>query len=169
MITFPKDTPQFSWTRHIKNKMVFYHLSGAQILRIFRKPARREEGIAANTVAAMIPRSSNSSSSLRGRSNDRGNPSHANPNPKLPTTHYKLQTRSEEIWIMYKLAKPAANSTSHVARGKTLPNNALRATSSAPSSRITLISAWRYPGVTKPGERPPIPEDVAEMLEKGIY
>jgi hypothetical protein len=58
MITFPKDTPQFSWTRHIKNKMVFYHLSGAQILRIFRKPARREEGIAANTVAAMQSKNS---------------------------------------------------------------------------------------------------------------
>jgi hypothetical protein len=151
MITFPKDTPAFSWTRHIKNKMVFYHLSGAQILRIFRKPARREEGIATNTVAAMIPRSSNSSSSLRGRSNDRGNPSRTDPTQRLEANSYKLKAPSEEIWIMYKLNSLKANS------------------SKLKASRITLISAWRYPGVTKPGERPQIPEDVAEMLEKGIY
>lgn len=33
-------------------------------------------------------------------------------------------------------------------------------------SRITLISAWRYPGVTKKGERPEIPADVLEQLEQ---
>ncbi len=105
MITFPKDTAQFSWTRYIKNKMVFYHLSGAQILRIFRKPQRIEEGIAPDTVAAMISR-----------------------RPK------------EELWIMYKKNK-----------GK--------------KSKITMISAWRYPGVTKPGERPLIPEDVLAEID----
>ena len=106
MLQFPKDTAQFSWTRHIKNKMVFYHLSGAQILRIFRKPKRVEEGIAPDTVAAMTPR-----------------------------------TPREELWIMYRMNK-----------GK--------------KSRVTMISAWRYPGVTKPGERPTIPEDVLAELER---
>jgi hypothetical protein len=115
--------------------MVFYHLSGAQILRIFRKPTRREEGIAPQTVAAMQARKpANSKSQMANGSN-----------------------RSEEIWIMYKLNK-RANDLQPTAVGSKLS-----------SSRITMISAWRYPGVTKPGERPSIPEDVAEMLERGIY
>lgn len=30
---------------------------------------------------------------------------------------------------------------------------------------IKIISAWRYPGVTKPGDRVPIPEDILEELK----
>jgi hypothetical protein len=151
MLTFPKDTSQFSWTRHIKNKMVFYHLSGAQILRIFRKPTRREEGIAPQTVAAMQARKpANSKSQMVNGSN-----------------------RSEEIWIMYKLNKKANDLQPRANRqpeSLSLSGRKLSAVSSQHiTSRITMISAWRYPGVTKPGERPSIPEDVAEMLEKGIY
>jgi hypothetical protein len=153
MITFPKDTPQFSWTRHIKNKMVFYHLSGAQILRIFRKPARREEGIATSTVAAMITR----------------RPAGISKSQSLIS-----KGRSEEIWIMYKLntaksQEQIAKSEERRLENKPDGSRLLAPRSLLPKSRITLISAWRYPGVTKPGERPPIPEDVAEMLEKGIY
>ncbi len=129
MLTFPKDTKQFSWTRHIKNKMVFYHLSGAQILRIFRKPDRIEEGVAENTVAAMTGR----------KSAQRPSPS------VIPKPRDLQQGRRphEELWIMYKMNK-----------------------TKKPTSRITMISAWRYPGVTKPGERPPIPPDVAEELAR---
>lgn len=31
-----------------------------------------------------------------------------------------------------------------------------------------IISAWRYPGVSKPGEEIPIPEDIRRELEKEI-
>ena len=41
-----------------------------------------------------------------------------------------------EVWIMYQLGK----------------------------ERIKIISAWRYPGVTKPGDRVPVPEDILEEL-----
>lgn len=118
MLQFPKDTPRLSWTRHVKNKMVFYHLSGAQILRIFRKPDRREEGIAPDTVAAMKTRVFENNAKKEGNNANR--------------------KRSEELWIMYKTVK-----------GKT-----------------TMISAWRYPGTTKPGERPEIPADTLEELLK---
>ena len=129
MFSFPKDTAQFSWTRHIKNKMVFYHLSGAQIMRIFRKPKRREEGIAENTVAAML---------------DRQPASRATQNA----------TRKEEIWIMYRVNKKGIAPKLQTTHYK-LPT----------ASRITMISAWRYPGTTKPGERPQIPEDVPKELD----
>ncbi len=132
MLTLPKDTARLRWTSHIKNKMVYYHLSGAQILRVFRKPQRREEGIAPGTSAAMISRRS-SPPSVIARSTRRGNP-----------------VREEEIWIMYKLAKPA-----------TLAVNRQLST-------VTMISAWRYPGRTKPGSPIPIPQDIREELEQGI-
>lgn len=120
--------------------MVFYHLSGAQILRIFRKPKRREEGIVPGTFAAMIPKQINRSS-LTAESQT----------SQLKARSDKPKARPEEIWVMYKINSPKANS------------------SKLKASRVTMISAWRYPGTTKPGERPPIPEDIAEMLEKGVY
>lgn len=140
MMNFPKDNAAFSWTRHIKNKMVFYHLSGAQILRVFRKPKRREEGIAKDTVAAMVPKTGGGKAA-----------------------------RPEEIWIMYRFAKRNANGALRVARSQSGFSHAPRATRNVPSSRVTMISAWRYPGTTKSGERPPIPIEIAEELEKGIY
>jgi hypothetical protein len=45
-----------------------------------------------------------------------------------------------EIWIMYKDIK----------------------ISSAPTRKI--ISAWRYPGISKPGEEIPIPEDIKNEI-----
>jgi len=111
MIKFPKNDSRFSWTTHIKNKMVFYHISPNEIKTIFQKPNRTEEGIAPNTIAAMRVKKT--------RAKDR------------PET---------ETWIMYKL------------------NQKTR-------SKITMISAWRYPGRTKPGERPQIPVDILEELD----
>jgi hypothetical protein len=34
------------------------------------------------------------------------------------------------------------------------------------TAKVTMISAWRYPGRTKPGERPNIPEGLMEELEQ---
>lgn len=45
-----------------------------------------------------------------------------------------------EIWIMYKNIKRGGN------------------------QEIKIISAWRYPGVSKPGEEIPIPEDIRQEL-----
>ena len=43
------------WTNHSKQKMGYYRLSENQVLRILRRPKRKEEGIAPGTVAAMQP------------------------------------------------------------------------------------------------------------------
>ncbi|PIR89362.1 MAG: hypothetical protein COU07_00480 [Candidatus Harrisonbacteria bacterium CG10_big_fil_rev_8_21_14_0_10_40_38] len=50
---FPEDDRYFSWTRHIKNKMMFYGISTQKIKTILKSPTRREEGIAPNTIAVM--------------------------------------------------------------------------------------------------------------------
>jgi len=41
------------WTRHAKEKMRQYQLSEKRVLRILRKPDRKEEGIAPGTIAQM--------------------------------------------------------------------------------------------------------------------
>ena len=46
-----------------------------------------------------------------------------------------------EIWVMYKTFKN---------RGE---------------SQKKIISAWRYPGVTKPGDEIPIPEDIKTFIK----
>lgn len=59
--------------------------------------------------------------------------------------------RKEEIWVMYRtggLKEKEKKSVFKILR----------------KTKYTMISAWRYPGVTKIGERPFIPEDIAAEL-----
>ncbi len=123
MITLPKSDTRFGWTRHIKNKMVYYGISKAQIMRIFRNPERTEEGIAPQTIAAMRTKKSSG------------------------------KTKDSEIWIMYALnAKRSA-----------------RLNVKGQISKVVFISAWRYPGKTKPGQAIPIPENIlAELAREGF-
>ena len=58
--------------------------------------------------------------------------------------------KPEEIWIMYRsLREPRIRS---VMRG----------------TRILMISAWRYPGITKPGQKPLIPQEILDELESDL-
>ena len=138
MFKLPKNDSRFSWTTHIKSKMMFYHISSAQINRIFRHPERIEEGIAPNTVASMQTRKKNIASRSK--------------NADLRFKNKKPNT--EEIWIMYQLnAKRSASQKSNV-KGQKFSK-----------ARVTMISAWRYPGKTKKGERPEIPEGLLDELK----
>ncbi len=55
--------------------------------------------------------------------------------------------RPEEIWIMYQVT-----------------SNKRQATRDGKPTRMLMISAWRYPGVSKPGATIPIPEDILDEL-----
>ena len=116
---FPKDDKKFSWTAHIKNKMLYYGISEQKIRAILKSPDRVEQGIAEGTNAVMKRKS-------------------AKKNP-------------EELWVMYAQTskiKPTAGIDLGRKRGK-----------------ILMISAWRYPGVSKPGTAIPIPEDIQKELD----
>ena len=142
LFRFPKDDKNFHWTSHIKNKMLFYRISEQKIRTILKSPDRREEGIAPNTSAVM-------------KRND---------TPK----------RKEEIWVMYRqnvgsgklddrgLMKKKSNS-SHSTSTKVHPaSNPPHPTNQ--TSRLILISSWRYPGKSKEGKAIPIPEDILSEL-----
>ena len=49
----PKNTREFYWTNHIKRKMAYYGLGEGRLRRILKTPARKEEGIAPETIAVM--------------------------------------------------------------------------------------------------------------------
>jgi hypothetical protein len=64
-----------------------------------------------------------------------------------------MQTRKSnmkppgEIWLMYK-------DTHSTGSGQAIRK---------------IISAWRYPGISKPGENIPIPEDIKNELSHGSF
>ncbi|MFH0852444.1 MAG: hypothetical protein V1845_02490 [bacterium] len=59
-----------------------------------------------------------------------------------------------EIWVMYQLRLTAKQIP---ITKKQFPNK---------KEKITIISAWRYPGISPIHEPPPIPEEVWEELER---
>ncbi len=59
--------------------------------------------------------------------------------------------RKEEVWVMY-CATGAASSKLKV-----------------PGSKFIMISAWRYPGKSKPGKQIPIPDDILEEIKKDWF
>lgn len=66
----------------------------------------------------------------------------------------RLKKAPEEIWVMYaetNKLKPTAGIDLQTKRG-----------------RLLMISAWRYPGITKPGELIPMPDDIRAELD-GIF
>jgi hypothetical protein len=52
-LKLPQNEGKIFWTQHSKKKLRQYRFSEKRVLRILRKPDRREEGIAPGTIAAM--------------------------------------------------------------------------------------------------------------------
>ena len=52
-IKFPQNTNNIRWTNHAQRKLRQYRLSDKRVLRVLRKPDRKEEGIAPGTLANM--------------------------------------------------------------------------------------------------------------------
>lgn len=120
--------------------MIFYGLSEQKIRTVFKSSDRREEGIAPKTAAVM------------------------------KKNHTK--SRKEEIWVMFQ-TKDKKLKTVDIKQKTNNPNPyslvpARRSVSEggASASKVTMISAWRYPGVSKPGTAIPIPDDIMAELEK---
>jgi len=68
---------------------------------------------------------------------------------KEKTTMWKPTKSPGEIWLMYK------DATLRRGSGQENQGEKIR----------KIISAWRYPGITKPGQEPPIPEDTLLELK----
>ena len=118
-----------------------YGLSKQKLLGILYKPERKEKGIVPGTAAVMR---TNKKSSWQPDKSPKGHfDGTVTISPKASLV-WKPKKAPGEIWLMYKDAKS-------VSEGQIRK----------------IISAWRYPGVSKPGEEIPIPEEVRlELMEE---
>lgn len=139
MIISKKQRP-LHWTSHSRNKMRFYGLSESRIKRVISYPKRIEEGIAPDTIAMMQPAGS--------------------------------EKHPYEIWVMIQKTQTNADSTQTNAEksprlpaqaGKSAPAlSRVEGLSQRKSATTEVISAWRYPGRTKPGQ--PLPEEIMKEI-----
>ena len=51
----PKDTKILRWTKHVVKKMAYYGISEGLIRRVLRRPIRKQEGVAPDTISVMQP------------------------------------------------------------------------------------------------------------------
>jgi hypothetical protein len=155
----PKNTDKYYWTAHVAGKMHYYGLSEQKVLGVIRRPVRIETGIAENTVAVMVPVGNikknrkpsqpafAKASAWRGRNrsfNDDG----------------ETEKWNQEIWVMYQLK---VQSEKLKAQSKNAKINALQNKINS-DKKLTIISAWRYPGVSP--KKNPIPEEILREIEE---
>ena len=134
----PKNSNRYYWTSHVKMKMRHYGLSAQRITRVIKSPMRIEEGITENTVAVVQPQSTK-----KGKDGKK--------------------TWTNEIWVMYQIKKNTASKKDDAAMDEKM--TAFLGALNQNTKQIHIISAWRYPGKTVPGEGLPdeILQEIAEV------
>ena len=137
MFKIPKNDSKYHWTNHVIRKMGFYGLSPDRVKRIIRNPKRVEEGIAENTIGVM--------SAVGGSQPEADQPLAGAKTSGGQLKNNKLTWKSE-IWVMFQKK-----------------NQNLKIKNQ--NSKIIIISAWRYPGVSPVGKKISIPQDILEELK----
>ncbi len=134
----PKNSDKYYWTNHVKMKMRHYGLSAQRITRVIKSPMRTEEGITENTIAVVQPQSTK-----KGEDGQK--------------------TWTNEIWVMYQIKKSVVNKKDNTAMDEKMV--AFLGALDQNTKQIHIISAWRYPGKTVPGEGLPdeILQEIAEV------
>lgn len=153
-INLPKNDSKYHWTNHVGQKMIYYGLSADRIKRVIRSPHRSEKGIAPDTIAVMCP-SKYASSSIISRNNKE--PARGGPGKQL--------SWKEEIWVMYATK---TNNQQLITNNKNQKSSVIGYQSLVGPKKI-IITAWRYPGVSKVREAIPIPNDILEELKSIKY
>ena len=135
----PKNSEKYYWTEHAKRKMRQYGLSAQRITRVIRRPMRTESAITGDhMIAVMQPQSMR-----RGADGQR--------------------TWTSEIWVMYKIVAPHKNDVDAKGSHDQKMQEFLARVSQS-QKQIRIVSAWRFPGKTEPGDALP-DEIMAEIAE----
>jgi hypothetical protein len=133
----PKNSDKYYWTSHAKMKMKQYGLSAQRVVRVIRRPVRIEEGVSNNTIAVVQPQSTKKGQDGK-------------------------KTWSSEIWVMYQIKEKKQQ----FKNDKVMDEKMLAFLSGINNQKqIYIISVWRYPGKTAPGECLPdkILDEIAEI------
>jgi len=146
--------------------MHHYGLSEQKVLGVIRRPKRIETGIAPDTVAVMQVAGTIKKGPVKSKwgksSFGQGYEERAVIDDK------EKESWSQEIWVLYQIK----NIKFQNPNSKQIPNiknPKLKKIQDAINSnkKITIISAWRYPGVSP--EKDPIPAEIwREIEEAGI-
>lgn len=167
----PKNTDKYQWTQHVTEKMHYYGLSEQKILGVIRRPQRVETCIVENTVAVMMPV---------------GNIAKKDAKPSKWKSSFASEENkddkwNQEIWVMYQVSSQKSkyrrqnnldDDTAKNGKSVSIKNNIkdpkLRALQDKINSnkKITIISAWRYPGVSPKNN--PIPEEILREIEETL-
>jgi hypothetical protein len=159
MIPMPFKFPlssDYIWTKHAQAKMAYYRISPARVKRVIKSCLRVEEGIAPDTVAFMQPVSYKTKNGVRSWSQEYWVMAVTQGVNKQPTT-INLQQKNKAEKIGGKLKASEAKSSSERS-----------STTGVAGSKLKIISTWRYPGKTKPGQSLPmeIKDEINEALSE---
>jgi len=153
----PKNTSKYYWTAHVAGKMRYYGLSEQKVLGVIRNPKRIETGIAENTVAVMVPagniKKNNKISKWNRSFNDDG----------------EAEKWSQEIWVLYQISNQKSVTSNQQnaqleSKIKMLGKEKAKKLMKLIPKKLTIISAWRYPGVSP--KKNPIPEEILREIEE---
>ena len=158
---------KYLWTTHSRMKMRHYRLTESRVKRIIRHPARIEEGILENAVAAMQPAEGKNyseiwvmyvllvdagSSALRFRNTTR---------PSSDGLAQQEASRSGKAG--HHADSPPDGFETAVPR----PHQSLRFGGFTGRKKIKIITAWRYPG--KSPTRDPIPQTILREVRSILF
>lgn len=160
----PKNSSKYLWTAHVTEKMHYYGLSEQKVLGVIRSPKRIETGIVENTVAVMMPVGNIKKGIQKPKW---GRPSFGNSSINIDeesssSAKASADTWNQEIWVMYQLKSQSRKSKVE----SKMQNSKLQELNNKINSdkKITIISAWRYPGVSPKNN--PIPEEILREIEE---
>lgn len=88
------------------------------------------------------------------------------PNTNAAMKRNDTPKRKEEMWVMYSVNARDVRNDRNDRRRKTIKQAKRSIIDLRSSNRMIMISAWRYPGKSKPGKEIPIPEDILETIKK---
>ena len=159
----PKNSDKYHWTAHVVEKMHFYGLSEQKILGVIRNPKRIETSIVENVVAVMIPVGNISKGIAKPKW---GNSSFGDSSIKIEEEtadeKKKQENWNQEIWVMYQTKTQSAKRKAQNEMQNPELEKLRKQINS--SKQITIISAWRYPGVSP--KKNPIPEEILREIEE---
>lgn len=84
------------------------------------------------------------------------------PNTNAVMKRNDTPKRKEEIWLMYANLSNVKNANRHANDTNKNPSGY---TPLASGLKMIMISAWRYPGKSKPGKQIPIPDDILQEIK----
>jgi hypothetical protein len=154
----PKNTDKYQWTAHVSEKMHYYGLSEQKVLGVIRRPQRIETSIVENTVAVMMPVGNIKKGPIKPRW---GRPSFASAESSAGKP---VDTWNQEIWVLYQTKSQEKKFKDKTLGEKKSEKIAKLQRQINASKQITIISAWRYPGVSPKNN--PIPEEILREIEE---